>query len=130
MDDVVLMEKISERERGIRELIGATGWKPARVLVKLSKLEREGLVESKLEAPHGPGRPRRIVRLTKLGEKYLATFRECERLRLRTSLFDVKKAVRQAKEVEALVRSGRSAYQMLWELDEIVRAVRNSAKAA
>ena len=87
-------------------------------------------MESEPEAPRGRGRPRKLIRLTELGRKFLAAFRETDRLRLRTGLSDVSRAVRQARDVEELVKSGRSPYQMLWEIDEIVRAVRDSAKAA
>ena len=129
MDEAVLMEKVSERAHGVRDLIAATGWKPSRVLDMLEKLEREGLVQCEQEAPHGRGRPRKLIRLTELGRKFLASFRDCNRLRLRTGPSDVSRAVRQARDVEELVKSGRSPYQMLWEIDEIVRAVRDSAKA-
>ncbi len=129
MDEAVLLKQITVRRRGIRELIAAVGWKPLRVLDMLKKLEEDGLVKFE-SAPSGSrGRPKKIVSLTPLGRRFLDAFQECERLRLRTNPNDVRRAVLQTKDTERLIAAGRSPYQMLWELDEIVRAVRNSAKA-
>ncbi|MEW6592209.1 MAG: hypothetical protein AB1305_00750 [Candidatus Hadarchaeota archaeon] len=130
MDEIIIMKKMREKVLGVREIISVTGWKPSRVIELLRKLEREGLVEFKRDAPSGRGRPKKTTHLTALGQRYLTKFGESERLRLRTAPSDVKRAVMQARDVERLVKSGRSTYQMLWELDEIVRTVRDSAKAA
>lgn len=130
MEEAVLLKQVAARCYGIRELIAATGWKPTRVLNMLRKLAQEGLVEFEPGPSGNRGRPKKIVRLTILGQRFLNAFRECDRLRLKTNLNDVRRAVQQTKDIERLIAAGRSPYQMFWELDEIARAVRNSAKVA
>jgi DNA-binding PadR family transcriptional regulator len=128
MEEVLLLGKLGERACGTREVISLVGGRASRVLRVLAKLELEGLVESGLERGN-LGRPRKVYRLTELGRKFLQAYQNCERFRLRTSPEGVARVIGQTREVERLVRAGRSPYQMLWELDEVVRAVRNSAEA-
>lgn len=130
MEDAILLAQVAARSCGIRELIAVTGWKPARVLNTLKKLEQEGFVEFEAGLHGGRGRPKKIACLTPLGRRFLNTFGECERLRLKTNLNDVRRAVQQTEDTERLIAAGRSPYQILWELDEVVRAVRHSAKVA
>jgi DNA-binding PadR family transcriptional regulator len=128
MEEVMLLGKLEERTCGVREVITLLGGRPSRVLQMLAKLELEGLVESRLERGKR-GRPKKVYCLTELGRKFLQSYRDCERFRLRTSPEGATRVIRQTREVERLIRAGRSPYQMLWELDEIVRAVKNSAEA-
>lgn len=130
MEEAILLEQIAAKRCGVRELIAIVHWKPVRVLKMLEKLEREGLVEFELVPSRGRGRPKKTAHITTLGRRFIDVFRECERLRLKTNMNDVRRAVQQAKDTERLISAGRSPYQILWELDEIARTVRHSAKAA
>jgi len=130
MEEKILLECIAAKPQGIRELIGATGWKSTRCINMLRKFEQEGLIEFEILSARGRGRPKKVARLTALGQEALSTLRSFERLCIKTNLNDARRAVLQARDTKRLVAAGRSPYQMLWELDEIVRAVRNSAKVA
>jgi DNA-binding PadR family transcriptional regulator len=128
MQELTLLSILEEKACGTREIIALLGWRPSRILKMLEKLKLEGLIESELE--HGArGRPKKVYRLTELGRKYLQVRRDAERFRLRTGVRGIARTIKQTKETEILVCKKKSPYQMLWELDEVVRTIRNSAKA-
>lgn len=122
-----LLDTIRKERLGIREIAKRFRKRPQAIISLIKEMENEGLLETYSDETRSRGRPKKMLKQTALGEDYLETFRRLKLKTLRANRNDLLKAKKDAEYVNRLIVRGKNPYQAFTELNDLVRASRDSA---
>jgi DNA-binding PadR family transcriptional regulator len=122
-----LLDTIRKERLGIRETAKRFRKRPQAIISLIKEMENEGLLETYSDETRSRGRPKKMLKQTVLGEDYLETFRRLKLKTLRANRNDLLKAKKDAEYVNRLIVRGKNPYQAFTELNDLVRASRDSA---
>jgi DNA-binding PadR family transcriptional regulator len=122
-----LLDTIRKERLGIRETAKRFRKRPQAIISLIKEMENEGLLETYSDETRSRGRPKKMLKQTALGEDYLETFRRLKLKTLRANRNDLLKAKKDAEYVNRLIVRGKNPYQAFTELNDLVRASRDSA---
>ena len=122
-----LLDTIRKERLGIREIAKRFRKRPQAIISLIKEMENEGLLETYSDETRSRGRPKKMLKQTVLGEDYLETFRRLKLKTLRANKNDLLKAKKDAEYVNRLIVRGKNPYQTFTELNDLVRASRDSA---
>jgi len=122
-----LLKVIDGAEHGVSELTELAGFRRGKTIALLEAMEQEGLIQF-LETSNERkrGRPKKISRITPLGERFLSDFRKCRRNLVQINNNDIKRCVHQIALKRVLENNNISPYQRFLELNEFAFSIRDS----
>lgn len=120
--EIQILSTVKNHHAGVREISKMIRKRTQTVVSTIKKMNAAGLVKVEPEETNRRGRPRQIVKATKLGEDYLEAYNRLRLKPLRGTKNDLLKAKRDAEYVNRLVERGRDPYEAFLELNTLVRA--------
>lgn len=114
---------------GIRDLVRRLRWRTLTIVALAKIMSEEKLIEFKAVPHAGRGRPKKGIVSTALGLDFLETYRKLDLKRLRARKADLERAVKDAMYTKRMVENGHAPFELLMELNAIVRSIRDSSEA-
>jgi len=114
---------------GVRELVHRLRWKTSTIVSLSKKMNEEKLIEFHAVKQAGRGRPKKGIVCTALGLDFLETYRKLDMKHLRARKADLDRAAKDASYTQRLVENGHAPFELLMELNSIVRNIRDSSEA-
>jgi len=122
-DKAMVLRAVGSSPCSIRSLMEVLHWKTSRALGLIREMGEEGFIELREEKGNKRGRPRKMTRVTPLGEEFLKDYKKLEGKRLRARKTDLQRAVRDAQYVDRLVETGHDTFKLFLELNDLVRCI-------
>ena len=124
---VALLQTINGGDYGVNKLMQLIRFQHDKIIALLRDMEKEGLIIFlKNNNSKRRGRPKKIPRITELGEQMIFDFQKCRRNIIQINDNDIKHCKRQIALREILEKNNISSYQSFFELTDFVFNIRNS----
>ena len=112
----------------VAELARKIGGSYENTMAQLKELEERSLLRSEILREKNVGRPKKLLRLTPIGEQFIRDYKRLNDLSLRSNDNDIRKALHQVKLTRRLIERGISTYERFREINELARNIASTAK--
>lgn len=125
---VVLLSNCTGTALSISELTRKTPGNHEKTMELIKELKDSSLLFSKVSGETRRGRPKQLLRTSKLGQQFVEEYRRLIALPLHCSDNDIKKALHQADLAQRVVDQNISPYARFQEINELARNIANTAQ--
>jgi len=124
---VTILQTIKEREFSVSDLIKQLDFRNEDVISLLHAMENEELIYFlEKHDSRKKGRPKRVPKITVLGERVLKDFQKCTNSLIKINQNDVRSVQQQISLRHILENRNISPYQRFFELTEVAFRIKNS----
>jgi len=126
---VRILRHCEENTPSVSQILTRFGGRYETTIDLIKELSMRSLVQVTSEK-NGVGRPRHMIRTTPLGKQFIEQLDQLSDIRLQSNKNDIKKAVKQAEEVQRLVGLGVDPYIRFQEVNEIARNIASTPQTS
>lgn len=126
---VRILRYCEENTLSVSQILARFGGRYETTIDLIRELSMRSLVQVTSEK-NGVGRPRHMIRTTPLGKQFIEQLDQLSDIRLQSNKNDIKKAVKQAEEVQRLVALRVDPYIRFQEVNEIARDIASTPKTS
>jgi len=123
-----ILEVVASNPCGVRDLVYRLSWRTSKVISLLKTMNQEGIIELQVARYSSRGRPKKIIKCTRLGLEFFESYRILKAKLLRARKQDIERAVKDALYTKRLVESGHSPFKLFMELNTIVYNIKVSSQ--